>query len=103
MTTLRFKPLLAAFALALLCGAGAAQADGSGDNISSHMYCPRGASMYWGIFGYWCEDQTYSGVQPIDCKSGPGQAVGTWNNAGLTPDQLCMQKSSSTIQATPSN
>ena len=90
MTTLRFKPLLLALAIALLAGTGVASA-GPYDN---HRYCPRGASLYWGIFGYWCEDGTLSGVQPFNCKSGPGQATGTWNNSSLTPDQLCMQQSS---------
>jgi peptidoglycan-associated lipoprotein len=94
MTTLHFKPLLLAVALALLGSAPIAKAD---DN-TSHKYCPPGASMYWGIFGYWCEDSTYAGVHPLDCKSGPGQAIGTWNNGSLTPDQLCMQQNGATTQ-----
>jgi hypothetical protein len=100
MTTLRFKPLLLALALALLGSAGIARA---GDEDTSHKYCPRGASMYWGIFGYWCEDGTYAGVHPFACKSGPGQVTGTWNNGSLTPDQLCMQQSSMVGQPTTTN
>ena len=96
MTTLRFKPLFVAVALALLGSVGIAEA---GDD-SSHGYCPRGASMYRGLFGYWCEDGTFSGVHPFACKSGPGQATGTWNNGSLTPDQLCMQQSSAAAQPT---
>ena len=90
MTTLRFKPLLLAVALALIGSAGIANAGGD----TSHRYCPPGASMYWGIFGYWCEDGTYAGVQPFECKSGAGQATRTWNDDSRTPDQLCAQQSS---------
>jgi hypothetical protein len=69
----------------------------------SHVYCPRGASLYWGILGYWCEDSALAGVQPFDCKSGPGQSVGTWNNGSQTPDQLCRQQSSMPSQPTTTN
>ena len=60
----------------------------------SHAYCPRGGRMYWGLLGYWCEDSTLSGTRPIDCTSGPGQPVGTWNNGSMTPEQLCTQPGS---------
>ncbi len=100
MTTMRFRPLLLVAALSLLGSTGIARAGG---DDTSHRYCPRGASLYWGIFGYWCEDGTYAGVHPLDCKSGPGQATGTWNNDSQTPDQLCMQQSSSATQSVPTN
>ena len=90
MTTMRFRPLLLVAALALLGSSGIARAGDDG----SHRYCPRGASLYFGIFGYWCEDGTYAGVQPFACKSGPGQATGAWNNDSQTPDQLCAQQTS---------
>ena len=93
--------LLLAVALTLLGSLGIARAGDSED--TSHRYCPRGATMYWGIFGYWCEDSTLSGVHPIECKSGPGQAVGTWNNDSQTPDQLCMQQSSTVAQPSAAN
>jgi hypothetical protein len=100
MTTMRFRPLLFVAALALLGSSGIARAGG---DDTSHKYCPRGASMYWWIFGYWCEDGTYAGVHPLECKSGPGQAPGTWNNSALTPDQLCMQQSSAATQPVSTN
>ena len=75
-----------------------------GDNVHSpagghqtHVYCPRGASLYWGIFGYWCEDGVYAGVHPMDCKSGPGQAVGSWNDSSLSADQICTKQSTSMV------
>ena len=88
MRTLRFKTLLLAVAVALLAGTGIARA---GDD-TSHRYCSRGASMYWGIFGYWCEDGTYAGVQPFECKSGPGRATGAWNNSGRLPTSFACSK-----------
>jgi hypothetical protein len=63
----------------------------------SHAYCPLGGRMYWGIFGYWCEDSLLAGVRPIDCKDGPGQPVGTWNNGSMTPEQLCTQPGSKAV------
>jgi hypothetical protein len=56
--------------------------------------CAPGGRMYWGLFGYWCEDSTLSGTRPIDCTSGSGQPVGTWNNGSMTPEQLCTQPGS---------
>ena len=103
MTTLRFKPALLALVLALLASTGIASAEGAGSESTSHLYCPRGAKLYSFLFGYWCEDGTISGVQPIDCKSGPGQLPESWNNSSLPPDQVCSGKSTSTIQAMPSN
>jgi hypothetical protein len=102
MTTLRFKPLFLAAALALLCSAGIASADGE---HTSHSYCPRGAGMYQSvILGYfWCNDSTFYGVHPIDCKAGPGQPADTWNNGSLTPDQLCQAQNSLPSQPTTSN
>ena len=70
--------------------AGAAQWFNYGTDGQTHVYCPRGGTLYFGLFfGYWCEDSTFSGVDPIACKSGPGMEPGTWNNGSLTPDQLC--------------
>ena len=60
----------------------------------SRAYCAPGGRMYWGLFGYWCEDSTLSGTRPIACASGPGQPVGTWNNGSMTPEQLCTQPGS---------
>ena len=77
MTRLRLKSLLPAVMLAVLAGMGIASAD----TYTSHWYCPRGASIYWGLFGYWCEDGTLSGVQPYRCTSGG-------------PGQLCLQPTS---------
>ena len=91
MTRLRLKSLLPAVMLAFLAGTGIASAD----TYTSHWYCPRGASIYWGLFGYWCEDGTLSGVQPYRCTSGgPGQARGSWNDSALGPGQLCLQPTS---------
>ncbi len=102
MPTLRFKLLLLAFSLVLLGGAGMARAGGQGTSQpdTSHKYCPHGSMMYQGIFGYWCEDSTINGAHPMDCKSGPGQLEGTWNNSSLTPDQLCMAQGSMAVQPT---
>ena len=78
MTRLRLTSLLPAAMLVLLAGTGIASAG----TYTSHWYCPRGASIYWGVFGYWCEDGTLSGVQPYRCTSGgPGQARGSWNDS----------------------
>ncbi len=93
---MRLRQILAGLILAsAVFGTSAAYADESlglfNYTDQSHVYCPRGATLYWGIpFGYWCEDSTLSGVQPINCKSGPGMKTGTWNNGLQTPDQLCM-------------
>ena len=102
MTTLRFKPLLLAAALGLLASAGIASADGEN---TSHTYCPRGSMMVHSeILGYfWCRDTMLIGIQPVDCKSGPGQAAGTWNNGTQTPDQLCQQTSSSPTEPAMGN
>jgi len=77
-------------ALALLASLSPARA-GEFFNTTdqSHVYCPRGATLYSWPLGYWCEDSTMSGVHPIDCKAGPGMVPGTWNNSAATPDQLC--------------
>ena len=94
----RFK-LLALVAAAVLVGStgigNAGSNTASGDTLP-HRYCPPGSSLYWGIFGYWCEDSAYDGVHPIECKSGPGQVVSTWNNAPVTEEAIC------THQGTPS-
>jgi hypothetical protein len=92
---MRLRQTLAGLILAsAVVGTSAAYADGSlalfNYTDQSHVFCPRGATLYWGIpFGYWCEDSTLSGVQPIDCKSGPGMKTGSFNNGSQTPDQLC--------------
>jgi hypothetical protein len=90
MKTRKFTVLIWALGLAIFGGissAGAGQPFNYSDQ--SHMYCPPGATMYFGLFGYWCEDSTMFGVEPTDCKSGSGQLKGTWNNGARTPDQLC--------------
>jgi hypothetical protein len=93
MTVRLFGALSLAFALfAGLSPASAADFFNTTDQ--SHVYCPRGATLYSWVLGYWCEDSTISGVHPIDCKSGPGMAPGTWNNGSATPDQLCRASAS---------
>jgi hypothetical protein len=81
--------------LALFASLSPASADDLfSSNEPSHVYCPRGATLYWGLLGYWCEDSTFSGVHPIKCKAGPGMTTGSWNNGSATPDQLCGAQSS---------
>ncbi len=93
MTARLFGALTLALALfANLLPASAADVLNTTDQ--SHVYCPRGATLYSWAFGYWCEDSTISGVHPINCKSGPGMTTGTWNNGSATPDQLCGAQSS---------
>ena len=92
---------LAAFSAA---PASAAKWFNYGDDQGSHVYCPRGGTLYFGyFFGYWCEDSTVSGVDPIDCKSGPGMETGTWNNGSLTPDQLCRAPGASPVMPASTN
>jgi hypothetical protein len=102
---MRSRQLFAGLTLALaVFGASAASAaDMFNCNYTdqSHVYCPRGATLYWAFpFGYWCEDSTLSGAHPIDCKSGPGMKTGTWNNGMATPDQLCRASGSVPSQQT---
>ena len=94
MTVRRITALL--LALTILIGASplASADDLFGPPGPSHKYCPRGAKMYWFYFGFWCEDMSLSGVHPIECKSGPGQPPGTWNNGTQSPDQLCNEPGS---------
>ena len=81
--------------LALFAGLSPASADDFwGGSEPSHVYCPRGATLYSGPLGYWCEDSAILGVRPIKCKAGPGMTTGTWNNGAATPDQLCGATSS---------
>ncbi len=90
---LQLKRIILAVSILVFSGVGYAAADDNG----SHKYCPRGASLYFFVFAYWCEDGVYAGVQPFDCKSGPGQAVGSWNNSSVSAEQICTQQSNGMV------